>query len=332
MKIKTRYERMAQEMKNCMSEMNYFNFLLEALCGMFKWGTKSGADFPVEQRHLEEYLHCNAAFAVQESKEVPEGFLFAPEPCRDGVPDLDQFAEGNHVHAVTLGGGHEIDGYINETVVICYNNVLHTMDFNAFQYANYLASVDRAILVNTKLSGFAPILLATDSKNQKSLENMLQQLISGEVGVIKESEMFENLLQANQLQTASIDIVQPARISNVQYQSQLWYDFLRRFFSIYGIDIQTNNKRAQVTQDETNALDAFSWIAPLDMLHERQEFCKRANAVFGTDWTCEFSELWQTEYDKYKTVQEAGEDNETDNGEDSDGMDSGTEKPGDSAD
>lgn len=323
-KVKTRYERLQQDVKNVYTEINYFNFLLQSLCTMFTW-----TGLPVEQRHLEEYLHCNASFGVQASDAVPEGFLFAPEPSRQGNPELDQFAEGRHIHGVCLGGMHQIDGIENETVVLCFNNCLHTNDFDMIQYANTLASVDRAMSVNTRLSGFAPILLASDSKNEKSLQNMMTQLLDGQVCVIKEAEAFDNLLTNGQNQTQGIDIVEPARVANVQYQSQLWYDYLRRFFSKYGIDIQTNNKRAQVSKDETNALDAFSWIVPLDMLHERQEFCKRMYEVFGVQWSVDFSDLWKTEFEKYKRVQEEGEEDDSEGDADGVGSDDTAGESGD---
>lgn len=301
----TRYDRMRQRMQNYMSEVTYFDFLLDSLCGMFTWD-----GLPVEQRHVEEYLHCTGSVGVQASDKVPEGYLFAPDPGRDQT--LDQFAEGLHVHGCTLGGVYQIDGMINEDVVICYNNQMHTPDFDLYQYANYLATVDRAILTNTKLSIFAPILCAQDSKTQKELESIIDQLLEGSVKTFKDVET-EPLLQPQAQPLYSVDIANPARIANVQYQSQLWMDFLRRFFAKYGIDIQTTNKRAQVNMDEANALDAYSWMLPLDMLRTRQEFCEQARKTLGVSWSVRFSDLWQYEYSKYCRITEGDDqDDETD--------------------
>lgn len=311
-----RYERMQEKMQNVLSEWNYFDFLLLALCSMFKWD-----GLPVEQRHLEEYLHMFGSFAVQRSDKVPEGVLFAPDPGRGDT--LDQFGEGLVVHGATWGEAFTVEGKINEEVIVCYNNTMHTPDFDMMKYANFLALVDRAIRTTTKLSVFAPVFCAADSKSQKELENIINQLLEGEIKVFKDVET-EPLLSDAVKPLYSIDAVDPKRIENVQYHSQLWMDLLRRFFSKYGIDIQSTNKRAQVSNDEANALDAYSWIAPLDMLRERQEFCDRVNAVFGTSWSVRFSDLWLQEYDQYSRITEGGsEDEAADDGDNSDDMDGG---------
>lgn len=322
--MKTRYERLAEQRKNLYSELTYFDFLLGVLCSMFTWD-----GLPVEQRHLEEYLHINGSLGVQPSDKVPEGFLFVPDPGRDQT--LDQFAEGTHAHGVTLGGGLTLDGEIGKDVAICYNNSLHTPDFDLLQYANYLMSVDKAMMINTKISGFAPILFASDSTAHKRIDDMLSQLLEGEIKVIKDSaEDTDKLIQtAPEQGVYSIDLSSKDRISSVQYHSQLWDDLMRRFFSKYGIDIQHTNKRAQVTTDEANALDAFSWILPLDMLQQRQQFCTVCNTIFRTSWSVRFSDLWQMEYNKYSYTaehpeeQEGGEDDDTGNDSASDGADAG---------
>lgn len=312
--MQSRYERMCQKRQNLASELTYFDFLLTALCAMFRWD-----GIPVEQRHLEEYLHTSTNFACQPSDKVPEGYLFAPDAGRDSM--LDQFAEGLHVHGVTLGGGYQVDGIIDKEVLVCYNNSLHVMDFDIIQYANYLMTVDKAMLVNTKLSGFAPILCAQDSKSQKSLEGLIQSLLDGYPAVVKDAETFDRLLNDGKNPLYSISITEPQRAANVQYQSQLWFDFLKRFFAKYGIDVTTTNKRAQVTSEEINALDAYSWILPLDMLTQRQQFCDKANALWGTNWSCRFSDLWQIEFEKYVRstmgLPEEGGEEDADNGDDS---------------
>ena len=308
---KTRFERMCDKMQTVTTEMTYFYSLLGSLCSMFEW-----EGLPVEQRHLEEYLHINASFGVQPSDAVPEGYIFVPEPSRDGIPMLDQFAEGMHVHGVTLGGGHELDGYLDRDVCICYNNSMHVPDWDMSITASYLTAVDRAILVNTRLSGFAPILGAQDSKTHKELESILDQLLGGEVKVFKDMET-EPLLQPQAAPIYSLELTKPERIQSVQYHSQLWMDLLRRFYAKFGIDIQETNKRAQVSLDEANSLDAYSWILPLDMLRQREEFCEHARRLWGVDWSVRFSPLWQQEYDKYvRITEEVSTDESADDGGD----------------
>lgn len=305
----SRYEKMLQRQKNFASEATYFNFLLTALCNMFTW-----KGIPTEQRHLEEYLHTTGSFAVQPSDKVPEGFLFVPMPNRSET--LDQFGEGTVVQGNTIAGNHPMHGVIDKTVTVCYNNSLHVMDWDIVQYANYLASVDKAMLINTKLSGFAPILCAQDSKSHKAIDNLLNQLLEGNVKVIRDNELFDSLLQSGPENLYSVDITNPQRVTGVQYQSLLWFDFMKRFFSKYGIDITTTNKKAQVSSAELQALDAYSWIIPLDMLKERQAFCERTNKLFGTDWSVDFSELWLREYGRYQeSIEEEVEEDASNEGD-----------------
>ena len=88
----------------------------------------------------------------------------------------------------------------------------------------------------------------------------------------------------------------------------------RRFFNKYGLNIQNSSKHAQVTTDEVHGLDSVAWVFVLDMLKERQRFCKDASDMFGETFECSFSDVWQIEYDAYvqRTLAvEEGEKEET---------------------
>ena len=317
------YQKMKQKVKNEASEATYFNFLLDALCRMFKWG-----GLPFESRWFEIYLHCDRYFGTQKSDATPEGYVIVPEPALNG--ELNQFGIGTHAEGVTRGGGFQLNGEIGKDVAICYNNTARCMDFDILQYANYLAQIDKAIMINTKLSGLAPILCATNSKTEKQINDLLNFLLDGNVKAIQSEDVIKALQAGGGDGVYSVDITHPERIRNVQYQSQLWDNLLRRFFNKYGLNVQNTNKMAQVSQDEVNAWDGYSWILPVDMLEERQKFCTEANRIFGTNWSVDFAEPWKQEYEAYitrKTKEDTGKEDSMKEGEDNaDSSDSDTER------
>ena len=286
------YNRLKTKFKNEAREATYFNFLLGSISNMFQWN-----EIPCDQRFLEEYLHCDRYFGCQQNDKLPEGFAFAPAPARNGK--LDQFGQGTHASGATMGGAAEINGEIGKDVLICYNNTARCMDFDVMQYAYYLAEVDKALVVNTRLSALAPLLSGVDTKTVAAIENEMDKLLNGEVKVVTSDNVIRALAAGNEQGLFSVDITNPERIRYTQYLSSLWDNLLRRFFNKYGLNIQNVNKMAQASEDEVHGLDCVSWNLPIDMLKARQKFCEDANALWGTNWSVDFADPWKQEYEAY---------------------------------
>lgn len=289
----TFYERMKQKLKNDLSEVTYSNYFLNALCCMFDW-----RGLPFEQRFIEAMLHIDGFLAIQPNAYVDGGFAVSPCPALNG--DLDQFGYGTRAEGVTMAGSIQVRGEIGKDVVLCWNNTARTGDFDIMQYANYLQKVDTATVANIKLSGFAPILGASNSKTIAALESYLDKLLCGDMKVIADNDVIRQLQEAAGPGVYSVDIITQERVRYLQYLSGIWSDLLKRFFGKYGLNIQNTNKMAQTTEDEVHGMDSVAWVLPLDMLNCRRKFCDDCNRIFGTSWAVDFANPWKQEFEAYE--------------------------------
>lgn len=285
------YEKMKAKQKNLIRQRSHFSYLLTSLCAAFKWGVPEG----VEPRWIERYLHISGNFGVQKTAE--RGYLVAECPSRAG--QLDQYGDGMSVEGVTRGNGYNIKGEYGKEVLICYNNSDRMPDLDLIRYADGFSQVDKAIMANVRWSILAPVLCTKDDKTTAAIERLVDDMLDGKLKCITSEDVLEALNGNRGDGVYSIDITHPERIKNVQYQSELYDVLLRRFFNKYGLNIQNSSKHAQVSTDEVHGLDAVSWVLILDMLAERQKFCKQATALWGDEWTCTLSDVWQSEYDRF---------------------------------
>lgn len=285
------YEKMKAKQKNLIRQRSYFSYLLTALCSAFKWTLPEG----VEERWIERYLHISGNFGVQ--KTTDKGYLVAECPSRVG--DLDQYGDGKRVEGVTRGNGYQIAGEFGTEVLMCYNNSDRMPDLDLIRYADGFSQVDKAIMANVRWSILAPVLCSKDDKTTKRISELVDDMLDGKLKCITSEDVLEALNGSRGDGVYSIDITHPERIKNVQYQSELYDVLLRRFFNKYGLNIQNSSKHAQASTDEVHGLDAVSWVLILDMLKERQEFCKQATALWGDTWDCVLSDVWQSEYDRF---------------------------------
>ena len=292
--MKARYQ-------NYVRESNYYNYLLEALCSMFVWEVPE----EINPYFLELWLHCYGSFGAQKFEDL---WYVSREPSLTGT--LDMFGDGTMVQGAVLDldGTHQIYGERDKDAFICYNNKTRTPDLDMFLYANYLSNVDKAIMINTKLSGLAPILNSNSTQTATTIEQIMNRLLEGEVKTVTS----DNIIQALQVPgdsspLFSVDITNPERIRNVQYQSELYDTLLRRFFNKFGLNMRTTAKHAQVSTDEVNGMDCVSWVLPISMLEARQEFAKKVG------WKVDFAEPWKQEYEAYnlrKLVEDTTEESE----------------------
>ena len=298
------YNKMKAKCKEQIRERSYFNYLITALCSMFKWKVPDG----VEERFLEMYLHESGSFAVQKQGEK---FKVAYLPSRAG--ELNQYGDGMTVEGVTRGNGESLSGTYGEDIAICYNNITRTPDLDLIRYSDAFSQVDKAIMANVHWTILAPVLCADSDKTARAINQLVDDMLGGKLKCITSKDVLESLNGGNANGVYSVDITHPERIKNVQYQSELYDVLMRRFFNKYGLNIQNTSKHAQASVDEVHGLDSVSWVLPVDMLKRRKDFCDIANKLWGEEWDVEFAEPWKSEYKKYMAQVEITE-NEADAG------------------
>lgn len=294
------FAKLREKYKNEARERTAYNMLLLSLCSMFKWNIFPDNDTHNENfnRFFERYLHQTGSFAVIPGKPKDgSGWYVIPEPSLAG--NLDQFGWGMQVSGPTRNGEFTLDSVSRDDAIVCFNNSNRAPDFELIEYAYALREIDKAILVNTKLSGFAPLFDAADQKTANAINEILSSLYNGEIKAISSENIKEALLGGSERTTLSIDTITPQRVQYVQYLSQLYDNMIRRFYNTFGVDITNVNKQAQVNEDELNGWSGFSEIMKQNMLRERQNFCKRVNARYGTSWSVDLQTPYKQETEQF---------------------------------
>lgn len=324
------FAKLKERVKNEARERTYYNQLLTSVCSMFKWNglpkTTGNVDF---SRFFERYLHQTGCLAVIPGKPKDgSGWFVIPEPSFSG--DLDQFGWGTKLDGPTRNGEYQLIQASQDDAIVCWNNSNRIPDFELIEYAYALREIDKAILVNTKLSGFAPLFDAADQKTANAINEILTSLYNGEIKAISSENIKEALLGGSDRSTLSIDTITPQRVQYVQYLSQLWDNFVRRFYNLYGVDITNVNKQAQVNTEELNGWSGYAEILKNDMLRERQDFCERVNARYGTEWSVELQTPYKQETEQYENASaDAGDAGNPDGAGTEAGQDSGETEKGD---
>lgn len=281
---------MKAKQKNLIRERSYYSYLLTCLSNAFKWTLPD----TVEERYVERYLHETGNIAV---KKDGDGYIVVSTPSRAG--NLNQYGDGMDIQGATCNG-KDLRGTLGIDVAICYNNSDRIPDLDLIRYADAFSQIDKSIMANVHWTILAPVLCASDSKTADSISRLTDDMLDGKLKCITSKDVLESLSGGNGTGVYSVDITHPERIKNVQYQSELYDVLLRRFFNKYGLNIQNSSKHAQVSTDEVHGLDSVSWVYILDMLKQRKEFCDECNRIWNDGWKCEFSEVWQLEYNMYK--------------------------------
>lgn len=275
--------------KNLIRERSYFSYLLTALTRAFEYNIDD-AFSPIFAEH---YLHVGGSLCA---KKIGDKFYIAEAPARAG--ELDQYGDGLQVNGVTRNG-ISLTGTIGEDIAICYNNSDRFPDLDILRYADGFAQVDKAIMANVRWTILAPVLCTRDDRTTKAIEKLVDDILEGKLKCITSEDVLDALNGGRGEGIYTVDITNPERVRNVQYQSELYDVLMRRFFNKYGLNIQNSAKHAQATTDEVHGMDSVSWVLILDMLNERKKFIAECNRLWGTSWSVQLAEPWASEYERF---------------------------------
>jgi len=300
-------ERYREKHKAQYRSFAYIARFLAMHCQMFEY------EWDLDRDWFERYLTVTGSVLGGQIKGKP-----ACAPAASRVGDLDIYGDGTDGIAPTAGGKGVIRGKLDGKTVICYNNSLRCPDLDLLHTAETLAEIDTSLTAVIQWTRIAPFLVTRDSVTEKSLTEKIKQIRQGNPAVIVDEGTAEALLRPGTSDLYKIDITEPERVTNAQYLSELHDLVLRRYYTLYGIDTAKTSKHAQVTIDEATGMESLSWIMPLDMLRQREDFCRRYNEAFGTSWSVRFGEPWRTLYKQFERGDEM-----YDRGADPDGLDLG---------
>lgn len=283
---------MQGRLQTAVIENDYFNFLRACDEIMFKWN-----DLPenIEKNRLEDFLNLTGGVVW---KVVNGVHMVAPFAAREGA--INQWGYGVNAHSETLNG-ISLAGEVGKDIAIIYNNTTRTMQTDLYTTADIFANIDMSSKINVRFARIAPILQYANDMQKEKLTELLKHILDGELDTfLSEMQMNPNLPLSETEGLKAIEITSPEKIQYLQYLSQYFDIRMRRHFARRGLSLKTSDKQAQVTNDEVHGLDAVAWAYPLSKLEARQEGAKMINAIYGTNISVEFSELWENEYQAYK--------------------------------
>ena len=190
--------------------------------------------------------------------------------------------------------GYQFECTIGEDCVIGYNNNIRTPDTMIRKFARQLAEVDTSIESAVKKTRVNPIPLANNGEVAKALENAMTDIEAGATKIImRKTTSAQELVNPESKALETISLTSPEDVTRIQYLSRLHDDLLKRIFNYYGHSLSGVNKMAQVNSEELKGYETYSKIMPYICLESRKTFISKCNEVFGTDWSCEFSEAWK---------------------------------------
>lgn len=290
-----RFNWLKTKMQNYVREDYYFDILLQTDLNMFVYDNLPEGMDPI---WLEKYLLIGGSIGIQKGE---DGYLIAPAPARCG--NLDQYGDGTDLAGAT-NNGSPVMGTIGKDVVIIYNRSDRMPELDNMIDASALMEIDKSAAINVKFARVAPLYNCSNDNTRKALDNLISEVIEGNIKTIVSDNITDQLLPEGSTQL--LDITEPEKIQYIQYLTQYYDAVVRRHYNRRGLQVRTGTKAAQQTQSEIFGFDAISWVLPLARLQARQEGFRAFNELFGENVQVRFSDLWQQEYAAYqvRTLQE----------------------------
>lgn len=281
-------------------QFRYFTELLQFNCAMFAWKLPPG----LRPDYAEKYLNANGIFGVKETR---DGFKIGMGGTGGR---LDQYGIGDTFNGNTLGGEDEyLWGRIGETVAICWHNSMHTPNLDISRTAETLAEYDKSIFRITQMARANPIFSVKDEQAGKTIEGAATRIIDGDLVAVLSDNNLAALADGRPVE--KIDITDPRYSEYLQFLNEGKDNEYRRYYQKYGHAMQSSSKHTTTLIDELHGADSVSFVAPLDMLKCRREFCEMANGIFGGGFSVDFSDVFKIEYEKYLRESETEPETET---------------------
>ena len=283
-----RFNWLKTKMQNYLREDYYFDILLQTDIDMF---TYEGLPESLDPVWIEKYLIVGGSIGIQKKD---EGYIVAPVPARCG--EIDQYGDGTDLAGAT-NNGSPLQGTIGKDCVIIYNRSDRLPEFDNMIDASSLMEIDKSATINVRFSRVAPLYSCTNDTTRKALDNLLNDVMEGQLKTIVSDNITDNLMPESGTQL--LDVTEPEKIQYIQYLTQYYDAVLRRHYNRRGLQIRTGTKAAQQSQSEIFGFDAISWVLPLARLKARQDGWQKFNELFDENVQVRFSDLWMQEYEAY---------------------------------
>lgn len=294
---------------------NLKDVLINYLAPMFKY---DGLPDSIPEEFIERFHILNGDIAVWKLDD-PNTFRYKDElivSCCGYADKPDVYGIGERVIATTLSGYVKEDLKEGESCVVIHNNSLYTSDMSIICYfTDMFTEMFTSLKTNIIYSRLKPVFKVSDEKERAAVLEAFTKIKddSEPIQITSSNVLAEALAEAGANPTDTIKVLDITDVKNadkLQYIVKCIDDAFRWFFSMIGQAIQGNGKLAQQTVDEVQGTTSMSFILPNDRLKMRRKGWEKANKLFGTNVSVDFSDAWKTESIKYKKEADIDENGE----------------------
>ena len=156
---------------------------------------------------------------------------------------------------------------IGKDFILLWNNTLHLSDAPIIQwYSDLLKEGDISLKCQLINSRNIPIIAASDDDLKNQIVKALNGVYAGKPFVITTDRMQE----AN-----TIDILDPSMVDKLQYLTAFSDEIKKRLYSEFGISINNEDKRAQVSIEELQKEDDLITLNYLSYYESRLKFVEQ---------------------------------------------------------
>lgn len=289
--------------------------LINYLAPMFKYEELPDS---IPEEFIERFHILNGDIAVWKLDD-PNAFRYKDElivSCCGYADKPDVYGIGERIIATTLSGYVKKDLKEGESCVVIHNNSLYTSDMAIICYfTDMFTEMFTSLKTNIIYSRLKPVFKVSDDKERAAVLEAFTKIKndSEPIQITSSNVLAEALAEAGANPTDTIKVLDITDVKNadkLQYIVKCIDDAFRWFFSMIGQAIQGNGKLAQQTVDEVQGTTSMSFILPNDRLKMRRKGWEKANKLFGTNVTVDFSDAWKTESIKYKKEADIDENGE----------------------
>lgn len=186
----------------------------------------------------------------------------------------------------------------DKDIVILYNTPLLNDETDIFRAASAMSNTDNSFNLLVKYTRYLPLLLARNNKEREILIKAMQAMDRGESTVVTSEDItIDEVLE--QKREMLINLTDPQLSDKIQYIMEASDNVLRRFYNKFGLYTSGNAKHAQQSKMEIDNGESAAWVYPLLYLKETDDFCQRANDLFGLSLDATFGDLHSLLWQKF---------------------------------
>ncbi len=218
-----------------------------------------------------------------------------------GIADLMStsyynYQKGDNVNITMIGSDRVFNKKVGIDCELIFNNSTRTPTIDVMTFSSLLTEIDVSLDKIIKMTRYIKVPIVNNEKEKIQIEEIFSAIERGDLKAVTSMKNdIEKLMSAytdssdNDIKT--IELTDVEKSNNIQYLTLLRNSLKEFFYTKYGHSIRNTAKVAQQSKDEVNDLSVTSLILPTNMLKNRKQGWERVNKLFGTNYTCEFSDL-----------------------------------------